>query len=157
MWGLGGAGAWQRNDPTVNVGRLVASGTRIWVYCGHGTPGELGGADVPARVLESITLDSNKNFQAKYQAAGGHNAVFNFPPRRHPQLGLLGRAVAGHEARHPANTRCEPGGGLTGPRWPPREASQANLEPHSCGPLPRSPGTWSPGIGLADAACGRVP
>ena len=90
MWGLGGAGAWQRNDPTVNVGRLVASGTRIWVYCGNGTPGELAGADVPARVLESITLDSNKNFQAKYQAAGGHNAVFNFPPDGTHSLGYWG-------------------------------------------------------------------
>lgn len=80
MWGPGGSSAWQRNDPTVNVGKLVGNGTRVWVYCGSGTPGELGGADVPAQVLENITLDSNKNFQAKYLAAGGGNGVFNFPP-----------------------------------------------------------------------------
>lgn len=79
MWGIGGGPAWQRNDPTVNVGRLVGNGTRIWVYCGTGRPGELGGADFPAQLLESITLDSNKNFQKQYQAAGGSNAVFNFP------------------------------------------------------------------------------
>lgn len=27
MWGPGGGPAWQRNDPTVNVGRLVSNGT----------------------------------------------------------------------------------------------------------------------------------
>lgn len=80
MWGPGGGPAWQRNDPTLNVGKLVSNGTRIWVYCGSGKPGELGGADVPAQILESITLDSNKNFQAKYTAAGGRNGTFNFPP-----------------------------------------------------------------------------
>ena len=79
MWGLGGGPAWKRNDPTVNVGRLVGNGTRVWAYCGNGRPGELGGADFPAQVLESITLDSNKNFQRQYQAAGGSNGTFNFP------------------------------------------------------------------------------
>ncbi len=79
MWGPGGGPAWKRNDPTVNVGRLVGNGTRIWVYCGNGRPGELGGADFPAQLLESITLDSNKNFQRRYQAAGGSNGTFNFP------------------------------------------------------------------------------
>lgn len=81
MWGLGGGPAWQRNDPTVNVGRLVGNGTRIWVYCGTGRPGELGGGgDVPGQVLEAITLDSNRTFQREYQSAGGGNGVFNFPP-----------------------------------------------------------------------------
>src|SRR4051812_47761857 len=79
MWGPGGGAAWRRNDPTVNVGQLVSNGTRIWVYCGNGTPGELGGADVPAQLLEGITLDSNKNFQARYLAAGGRNGTVNFP------------------------------------------------------------------------------
>jgi len=79
MWGPGGGPAWKRNDPTVNVGRLVGNGTRVWVYCGNGRPGELGGADFPAQLLESITLDSNKNFQRQYQAAGGSNGTFNFP------------------------------------------------------------------------------
>ncbi|MCG5432391.1 esterase family protein [Mycobacterium sp. MYCO198283] len=81
MWGPGGGPAWKRNDPTVNVGQLVANGTRIWVYCGTGRPGDLGGGgDLPGQLLEGITLDSNKNFQAKYLAAGGRNGTFNFPP-----------------------------------------------------------------------------
>jgi diacylglycerol O-acyltransferase / trehalose O-mycolyltransferase len=80
MWGPGGGSAWKRNDPTVNVGQLVGNGTRIWVYCGTGRPGELGGGgDLPAQLLEGITLDSNKNFQRQYQAAGGGNGTFNFP------------------------------------------------------------------------------
>ena len=81
MWGLGGGPAWRRNDPTVNVGKLVANGTRIWVYCGTGRPGELGGGgDIAGQVLETITLDSNRNFARQYQAAGGTNGTFNFPP-----------------------------------------------------------------------------
>ena len=31
------------------------------------------------KVLENITLSTNKEFQQKYIAAGGRNAVFNFP------------------------------------------------------------------------------
>lgn len=80
MWGPGGGPAWKRNDPTVNVGRLVANGTRIWVYCGSGRPGELGGGgDLPGQLLETITVDSNRNFQRQYQSAGGSNGIFNFP------------------------------------------------------------------------------
>ena len=68
-------------DSTVNASRLVSNGTRIWVYCGNGRPGDMGGGgDLPAQVLENIVLDSNKAFQNQYLAAGGNNATFNFPP-----------------------------------------------------------------------------
>ena len=80
MWGPAGDPAWARNDPTVNVASLVANNTRIWVYCGNGTPTELGGADFPAQFLENLTRASNIAFQDRYLAAGGQNAVFNFPP-----------------------------------------------------------------------------
>ena len=81
MWGPDSDPAWQRNDPLVNVGRLVANNTRLWVYCGNGTPNELGGANLPATFLESnFMIGVNKKFQDAYNAAGGHNAVFNFPP-----------------------------------------------------------------------------
>jgi diacylglycerol O-acyltransferase/trehalose O-mycolyltransferase len=84
MWGPGGDVAWQRNDPTVNIGRLVANNTAIWVYCGNGVPSDLdaagdAGVQFSARFLENIMVKTNKDFQQKYQAAGGHNAVFNFP------------------------------------------------------------------------------
>jgi diacylglycerol O-acyltransferase/trehalose O-mycolyltransferase len=80
MWGAAGDPAWARNDPTVNVGTLVANNTRIWVYCGNGTPTELGGADFPAQFLENLTRASNIAFQDRYLAAGGQNGAFNFPP-----------------------------------------------------------------------------
>ena len=81
MWGPDSDPAWQRNDPLVNVGLLVAHNTRLWVYCGNGTPNELGGANLPATFLESnFMIGVNKKFQDAYVAAGGHNAVFNFPP-----------------------------------------------------------------------------
>ena len=80
MWGPSSDPAWQRNDPTVQIPLLVANNTRLWVYCGNGTPSELGHGDVPAVFLENLTKSSNTAFQDKYIAAGGHNAVFNFPP-----------------------------------------------------------------------------
>src|ERR1700729_2061037 len=81
MWGPDSDPAWVRNDPTLNVDKLVANNTRLWVYCGNGTPNELGGANLPATFLESnFMIGGNKKFQDAYNAAGGHNAVFNFPP-----------------------------------------------------------------------------
>jgi diacylglycerol O-acyltransferase/trehalose O-mycolyltransferase len=79
MWGPGGSEAWLRNDPMVNIDKLVANGTRIWVYCGSGKPGELGGGGLPQEFLESLTLRTNLTFQENYIAAGGQNGVFNFP------------------------------------------------------------------------------
>ncbi len=42
-------------------------------------PSDLGGNNLPAKFLESLTLRTNKTFQDNYLAAGGKNAVFNFP------------------------------------------------------------------------------
>jgi diacylglycerol O-acyltransferase/trehalose O-mycolyltransferase len=81
MWGPAETDpAWKRNDPMIQIPRLVSNNTRLWVYCGSGTPGDLGGANVPAEFLESLTIRTNMTFQDQYTAAGGHNAVFNFPP-----------------------------------------------------------------------------
>jgi diacylglycerol O-acyltransferase/trehalose O-mycolyltransferase len=80
MWGPEGDPAWQRNDPTVQIPALVANNTRLWIYCGNGSPNELGGANIPAEFLENFVRNSNLQFQDAYTAAGGHNAVFNFPP-----------------------------------------------------------------------------
>ncbi|MFV8048479.1 alpha/beta hydrolase-fold protein [Mycobacterium sp. 48b] len=86
MWGISSDPAWRRNDPTVNINRLVANNTAIWVYCGNGVPSELDdpggnfGTLYSAQFLENITINSNKEFQQKYIAAGGRNAKFDFPP-----------------------------------------------------------------------------
>ncbi|MBX5487421.1 esterase family protein [Mycolicibacterium hassiacum] len=84
MWGPYGGPAWQRNDPTLQIGKLVANGTRIWVYSGNGNPTELdaglGDARIPAQFLEGLTIRTARQFQADYEAAGGRNGVFNFPP-----------------------------------------------------------------------------
>jgi diacylglycerol O-acyltransferase / trehalose O-mycolyltransferase len=78
MWGPSGDPAWQRNDPSLQVGKLVANNTRIWVYCGNGKPSDLGGDNLPAKFLEGFVRTSNMKFQDAYNAAGGHNAVWNF-------------------------------------------------------------------------------
>jgi diacylglycerol O-acyltransferase/trehalose O-mycolyltransferase len=75
--------AWKRNDPMVNIGQLVANGTRIWVYCGDGKPaevnGNVAGNNLPAKFLEGLTIRTNRTFKDEYIAAGGSNGVFNFP------------------------------------------------------------------------------
>ncbi|OBF21566.1 alpha/beta hydrolase family protein [Mycobacterium sp. ACS4331] len=83
MWGPYGGASWKRNDPMLQIGRLVGNNTRIWVYCGNGNPSDLdaglGNAQIPAQFLEGVTIRTNKEFAAAYQAAGGTNGVFNFP------------------------------------------------------------------------------
>ena len=79
MWGPSSDPAWQRNDPMVQIPKLVANNTRIWMYCGNGKPNELGGGDLPATFLEGLTRRTNETFRDNYIAAGGKNAVFNFP------------------------------------------------------------------------------
>jgi diacylglycerol O-acyltransferase/trehalose O-mycolyltransferase len=84
MWGPSSDPAWKRNDPMVNLPKLVANNTRIWVYCGTGTPADIGtggleGNNVPAKFLEGFTLRTNKTFKDNYIADGGTNGIFNFP------------------------------------------------------------------------------
>jgi len=105
MWGPKGDPAWKRNDPMVNIGRLVANGTAVWVYCGTGAPSELDNAGDPsftglftAGYLENVTLDTNKEFQKKYLAVGGRNAVFNFPPAGTHSWGYWGSQLQAMKA-----------------------------------------------------------
>jgi diacylglycerol O-acyltransferase/trehalose O-mycolyltransferase len=98
MWGPTSDPAWRRNDPMVNVNTLVANNTAIWVYCGNGVTSDLDdgsnlGNQYSAQVLENITVSTNKEFQQKYLAAGGHNAVFNFPPDGTHSWGYWGQQL----------------------------------------------------------------
>jgi diacylglycerol O-acyltransferase/trehalose O-mycolyltransferase len=88
MWGPPGDPAWARNDPTVQAARLAANGTRLWIYCGNGTPTDpaLASPDAPIGglgFLEGMAIDSNRKFVDAYVAAGGNNATFNFPEGIH--------------------------------------------------------------------------
>jgi diacylglycerol O-acyltransferase/trehalose O-mycolyltransferase len=77
MWGPAGGPGWQRNDPTVQAGRLAGNNTRLWIYSGNGTPSEIGQGSLPGQVIEQTILQSNIAFRDAYTAAGGHNATFN--------------------------------------------------------------------------------
>ena len=84
MWGPTSDPAWKRNDPMVNISKLVANNTRIWIYCGNGNPSDLdagtsGGNLFNAKFLEGFTLRTNKTFRDTYLKNGGTNGVFNFP------------------------------------------------------------------------------
>ena len=93
MWGPSSDPAWKRNDPTVQIPRLVANNTRIWVYCGNGTPSDLGGDNMPAKFLEGLTLRTNQQFQNTYVASGGRNGVFNFPANGTHSWGYWGEQL----------------------------------------------------------------
>ncbi|MEZ0362195.1 esterase family protein [Mycobacterium sp. pUA109] len=77
MWGPAGGPGWQRNDPTVQAGKLAGNNTRLWIYSGNGSPSEIGEGSLPGTVIEQIILQSNVAFQNAYTGAGGHNATFN--------------------------------------------------------------------------------
>ena len=89
MWGPPWDGAWKRNDPIKQVSRMVANGTRLWIYCAPGGATPLDeGADpnqaFNADSLESMAIKSNKDFQEAYSNAGGSNATFQFPSAGNP-------------------------------------------------------------------------
>jgi diacylglycerol O-acyltransferase/trehalose O-mycolyltransferase len=83
MWGPPWDAAWKRNDPLLQVARIVGNGTRLWIYCAPGggpvdenvDPGQ----EFDANSLESLAINGNKRFQERYVAAGGTNATFQFP------------------------------------------------------------------------------
>jgi diacylglycerol O-acyltransferase/trehalose O-mycolyltransferase len=85
--------AWKRNDPMVNIQQLVNNNTRIWIYCGNGTPSDLGGNNLPAKFLEGLTIRTNRTFQDNYIAAGGKNGVFNFPDSGTHDWGYWGQQL----------------------------------------------------------------
>jgi diacylglycerol O-acyltransferase/trehalose O-mycolyltransferase len=98
MWGPSGDPAWKRNDPMVNVKQLVANNTRVWIYCGTGTPSDLdsgtdGGNLMSAQFLEGFTLRTNATFRDNYIAAGGTNGVFNFPTTGTHSWGYWGQQL----------------------------------------------------------------
>src|SRR6478609_7755623 len=84
MWGAPWDGAWKRNDPIKQVSRIVANGTRLWIYCAPGGSTPLDEGADPNQAfntdsLESMAIKSNKDFQEAYAEAGGNNATFVFP------------------------------------------------------------------------------
>ncbi len=107
MWGPSSDPAWKRNDPMVNIGQLVANNTRIWIYCGTGTPsdldsgtggGESDGRAVPRRVHVAHQRHASATTTSRPVAPTGCSTS----RERHAQLGLLGPAAAADDARYPA-------------------------------------------------------
>ncbi len=98
MWGPSSDPAWKRNDPMVQIPLLVQNNTRVWVYCGTGTPGEFGGADMPAQFLEGFTLRTNMTVQGQLPRRRRQERRVQLPAHRHTQLGLLGQPGVSDEA-----------------------------------------------------------
>ena len=98
MWGPSSDPAWKRNDPYVNIDKLIANNTRIWIFCGNGKPSDLdAGASAGnlfnAKFLEGFTLRTNKTFRDTYLADGGTNGVFNFPANGTHQWNYWGQQL----------------------------------------------------------------
>lgn len=94
MWGPAGGPGWQRNDPTVQAGRLAANNTRLWIYSGNGAPSEIGQGSVGGQVIEQVILQSNVAFKDAYTAASGHNAVINIDNNGVHSWGYWGTQLA---------------------------------------------------------------
>jgi diacylglycerol O-acyltransferase / trehalose O-mycolyltransferase len=84
MFGPTSDPAWKRNDVLSNIQRLINDNTRIWIYCGNGTPSDMdtgtsAGNLFNAKFLEGFVRRTNVTFKDTYLADGGTNAVFDFP------------------------------------------------------------------------------
>jgi diacylglycerol O-acyltransferase/trehalose O-mycolyltransferase len=98
MWGPSSDPAWKRNDPTVNIDRLVSNGTRVWIYSGTGAAsdfdaGASSGNLAAAKFLEKFLARTSRTFQELYIKAGGRNGVFNFPSNGTHSWGYWGQQL----------------------------------------------------------------
>jgi len=140
MWGPSGSATWQRNDPMLNINRLVANRTALWIYCGSGRPTDFDtgtdiGVNFSAQYLENITLNTNTEFQQRYRAAGGRNAVFNFPPNGTHSWGYWGAQL---QAMKPDLVRIlnTPPPAPPAPPQPPAAPAPAPAAPAAAAPAP---------------------
>ena len=103
MWGAPWDNAWKRNDPIRQVSRIVANGTRLWIYCAPGgtTPLDVNAdpnQSFSANSLESMALKSNLDFRSAYEKAGGNNRrLSSFRPRE------ITRGRTGERSCKPSN------------------------------------------------------
>ena len=117
MWGPSSDPAWKRNDPMVNIDKLVANGTRIWVYCGNGKPcrpqtaAAQRGQPVQREVPRGLHAADQQDVPGAVHRRGRQERRVQLPADRHPQLGLLGSAAQPDEAGHPAGAGCHAGAG----------------------------------------------
>src|SRR6516165_10635416 len=95
MWGPKEDPAWQRNDPSLQVGK----------------PADLGGDNLPAKFLEGFVRTSNLKFQDAYNQAGGHNAVFNFDANGTHDWPYWGAQVQAMKPELQATLGATPGAG----------------------------------------------
>jgi S-formylglutathione hydrolase FrmB len=82
----------------VQVSRIVANGTRLWIYCAPGGSTPLDDGADPNRAfnansLEGIAIKSNNDFQEANAKAGGNNATFEFPPAGNHAWAYWGRQL----------------------------------------------------------------
>ena len=78
----------QARNPTIRIVEVSSDPVRI--TDNNELFGNDFGGNFSAGYLENITVSTNKEFQQKYLAAGGHNAVFNFPPKGTHSWGYWG-------------------------------------------------------------------
>ena len=108
MWGSTGDAnnAWKRNDPMVNIKTLIANNTRIWIYCGNGTPSDLDAGTSAGNLFNAKFLEGFTSGRTRASVTPTSPTVAptgcSTSRQRHPQLGILGRSAAADEARHPA-------------------------------------------------------
>ena len=118
MWGPPWDPAWKRNDPVEQVSRIVANGTRLWVYCAPGGQTPLDENADPTQALnadQSGVAGDREQQAVPAEISGGRRRQrdLRFPVLGQPFLAVLGRTVAGPEARPDRDPRRLGPTGLT--------------------------------------------
>ena len=110
MWGPPWDRAWKRNDPLKQVSRIVANGTRLWIYCAPGgaTPLDAGCRPQPGAQRRQPGGDRHQEQQGLpggLHEGRGKQRDLPVPGRGQPRMAVLGSAVAGPQTRPDRNTQ----------------------------------------------------
>ena len=93
MWGPTSDPAWKRNDPMVNIAKLVANNTRIWVYCGNGKPSNstrASGQPVQRQVPRGLHAPHEQDVPGELHRRGRQERCVQLPGQRHARAGATG-------------------------------------------------------------------
>ena len=106
MWGPFGGGAWQRNDPMLHVGQLVADNTARLGVQRQRQPDRsrrrTGQRADSRAVPRGPDHPDQPRVRDPLRIGGWPQRGLQLPAQRHAQLGVLGWSAPGDEARHPA-------------------------------------------------------
>ena len=97
MWGAPWDAAWKRNDPIKQVSRIVANGTRLWIYCAPGGSTPLDDGRRPEPGVQRRQSGGDGHQEQQGLPGGIHQGRrqqrhLRIPTRGQPRVAVLGRS-----------------------------------------------------------------